>query len=64
MAIKIINLEDAGDEVEDVHQEISVMSQMHCPQLTKYYASYVVESDLWYIIFKLCCNIMNFFILI
>ena len=47
MAIKIINLEDAGDEVDDVHQEISVMSQMNCPQLTRYYASYVVETDLW-----------------
>eukprot|EP01036_Dinobryon_divergens_P027315 gene27315-36065_t len=49
VAIKIINLEDAGEEVEDVHQEISVMSQMNCPQLTRYYASYVVETDLWII---------------
>lgn len=49
VAIKIINLEDAGDEVEDVHQEIAVMKNMNCPQLTKYYASYVFGSNLWII---------------
>lgn len=49
VAIKIINLEDAGDEVEDVHQEIAVMKNMNCPQLTKYFASYVFGSSLWII---------------
>lgn len=49
VAIKIINLEDAGDEVEDVHQEISVMSNISCPQLTKYYASHVYGENLWII---------------
>lgn len=49
VAIKIINLEDAGDEVEDVHQEISVMSNINCPQLTKYFASYVYGANLWII---------------
>ena len=47
VAIKIINLEDAGDEVEDVHQEIAVMSNMNCPQLTKYFSSYVLGMNLW-----------------
>lgn len=49
VAIKIINLEDAGDEIEDVHQEISVMSNMHCNQLTKFFDSYVVDNSLWII---------------
>jgi serine/threonine-protein kinase 24/25/MST4 len=49
VAIKIINLEDAGDEVDDVHQEIAVMSNMNCPQLTKYFASYVFGVNLWII---------------
>jgi serine/threonine-protein kinase 24/25/MST4 len=47
VAIKIINLEDAGDEVDDVHQEIAVMSNMNCPQLTKYFSSYVLGVNLW-----------------
>lgn len=47
VAIKIVNLEDAGDEIEDVHQEIAVMSGISCPQLTKYYSSYVVGPNLW-----------------
>lgn len=46
VAIKIINLEDVGDELDSVHQEISVMSASNCDQLTKYYASYVVDSHL------------------
>jgi serine/threonine protein kinase len=28
-------------------QEIAVLSHCHCPQLTNYYASYVVDSSLW-----------------
>lgn len=49
VAVKIINLDDAGDEVEDVHQEINVMSNVHCAQLTKYFASYVIGNNLWII---------------
>lgn len=30
-----------GDEMEDVQQEIQVMSSSHCPQLTEYYTSFV-----------------------
>jgi serine/threonine-protein kinase 24/25/MST4 len=47
VAIKIIDLESAGDEVQDVHREIAVMSNLHCPQLIQYYASYVIGSKLW-----------------
>ena len=42
MAAKVINLEEAGDEMDDAQQEIAVMSDCNCPQLTKYHASYVV----------------------
>ncbi|KAJ1412011.1 kinase-like domain-containing protein [Ochromonadaceae sp. CCMP2298] len=47
VAIKIINLEDAGDEMEDINQEIAVMSNINCTQLTKYFTSHVVEANLW-----------------
>ena len=42
VAAKVINLEEAGDEMDDAQQEIAVMSDCNCPQLTKYHASYVV----------------------
>jgi serine/threonine protein kinase len=41
VAIKIINLEDAADEIEQIHQEITIMSNISCPQLTKYYSSFI-----------------------
>ena len=36
-----------GDELEEVNQEIAVMSNVHCPQLIKYHASHVVDAHLW-----------------
>jgi serine/threonine-protein kinase 24/25/MST4 len=47
VAVKIIDLENAADEVQDVHREIAVMSNVHCPQLTQYFSSYVIASELW-----------------
>jgi serine/threonine protein kinase len=41
VAIKIINLEDAADEIEQIHQEITIMSNISCPQLTKYHSSFI-----------------------
>lgn len=41
VAAKLINLDEAGDELESVQQEISVLSTSTCRQLTKYYASYL-----------------------
>lgn len=41
VAAKLINLDEAGDELESVQQEIAVMSTSTCNQLTKYYASYL-----------------------
>ena len=41
VAAKLINLDEAGDELEDVQQEVNIMSSSTCTQLTKYYASYL-----------------------
>ncbi|DBA02006.1 TPA: hypothetical protein N0F65_000253 [Lagenidium giganteum] len=48
-AIKIVDLENAGDEMDDVQQEITVLSQCSCEQLTKYIGSFIVGSKLWII---------------
>lgn len=50
VAVKIINLDDAGEDIQDVHTEIAVMSSnIHCPQLTQYFASHVVDNEFWII---------------
>ncbi|TYZ60047.1 hypothetical protein PybrP1_007238 [[Pythium] brassicae (nom. inval.)] len=45
-AVKIIDLERAGDEIDD---EIAVLSQCACEQLTKYIGSFIQGTQLWII---------------
>ncbi|KAM3414585.1 Serine/threonine-protein kinase svkA [Cercospora zeina] len=53
VAIKIVDVENADDEVDDIIQEISILAGLNSPYVTRYYGSYLKGSDLW-IIMEFC----------
>ncbi|KAI1813387.1 kinase-like domain-containing protein [Poronia punctata] len=53
VAIKVIDIESAEDEVEDIIQEIAILSELQSPYVTKYYGSYARGAELW-IVMEYC----------
>jgi serine/threonine-protein kinase 24/25/MST4 len=47
VAIKIISLHDCDDDIELIHREILIQSDLNLKQLTTYYSSYVIGYQLW-----------------
>ncbi|XP_027925909.1 germinal center kinase 1-like [Vigna unguiculata] len=49
VAIKVIDLEESEDEIDDIQKEIAVLSQCRCPYITEYYGAYLNQTKLWII---------------
>lgn len=53
VAIKIVEIEAANDDVRDIIEEISILAGLNSPYVTKYYGSFLKGSDLW-IVMEFC----------
>lgn len=55
VAVKIIDVEKADDEVDDILSEISILSELKSPFITRYHGAHLRGSDLW-IIMEFCAG--------
>lgn len=53
VAIKIIDVENTDDDVADIIQEISILSELQSPYVTQYHGSFLKGAELW-IIMEFC----------
>ncbi|KAK5708907.1 Serine/threonine-protein kinase PAK 6 [Elasticomyces elasticus] len=53
VAIKVIDVESANDDVEHILHEVSILAELKSPYLTQYYGSYLKNSSLW-IVMEYC----------
>ncbi|GJQ11848.1 hypothetical protein GpartN1_g3639.t1 [Galdieria partita] len=49
LAVKVIDLEDAEGDLEDVRREIRILAQLRNPHIVTYYYSLVFDTTLWII---------------
>lgn len=47
IAIKIVDLESAEDEIEAIQQEITILKSCLSPYIVRYYGSFIRKTKLW-----------------
>jgi serine/threonine-protein kinase 24/25/MST4 len=47
VAIKVVNLEEDNDGIEEIKREVSVLCHCFSPYVIKYHGSYLNGSQLW-----------------
>jgi serine/threonine protein kinase len=62
VAIKIVELEDVEEDLEEIQKEIIIMTQVHSPAIIDYYGSCVFRSQLWIVMELLDCGALNNYI--
>ncbi|KAL9653128.1 hypothetical protein ABK040_006345 [Willaertia magna] len=59
VAIKIIDLEEATDEIEDIQKEVHVQMSTNSPYVVKVYGAFINGSYLWIVMDLLLCSIQD-----
>uniref|UniRef100_A0A061SN18 non-specific serine/threonine protein kinase n=1 Tax=Tetraselmis sp. GSL018 TaxID=582737 RepID=A0A061SN18_9CHLO len=61
VAVKVIELEEIEDDIEDIHKEISVLAQCKSPHITEYYASLLTKgsSQLLIVMELMACSVAD-----
>jgi serine/threonine protein kinase len=49
VAIKIIDLDNTNEEIEDIQKEVHLQLALHSPNIVQLFGSFVIESELWII---------------
>ena len=47
VAIKIVDIENILDDMDDVQKEVTLHATFDSPYITKYYSSFIVGTELW-----------------
>nr|KAJ3419165.1 cyclin-dependent protein kinase [Polyrhizophydium stewartii] len=47
VAIKVVNIEECGDDIDEIRNEIAVLSDLHSEWVTRYYGSFIRGTELW-----------------
>jgi serine/threonine-protein kinase 24/25/MST4 len=50
VAVKIINLEESEDDIDDIQREIHVQRSVVCDQVTQIHGSFMNGSKLWIVV--------------
>ncbi|KAI8918257.1 kinase-like domain-containing protein [Powellomyces hirtus] len=53
VAIKVVDFEESGDDIDEIRQEISILSELDSKWVTRYYGSYIRGTKLW-IVMEYC----------